>query len=190
MMILLAIGALAWPASYVATQMLAASASGLGMPLLAAMLDRGESKSAWTRAGQSALWLAVVVTPALFGYQWRESQRAPVAPTVTLESYLREAPTHGSVIVAIPAGTRIPLKVHIGGNIVQDDGDFTVPLALAHPIDVVVVDGKTNGIFRVADGTWKRRSNSLWIRDVQLRATLEPATGPAASMSMLLTVGN
>jgi len=159
------------------------------MPLLAAMLDRGESKSAWTRAGQSALWLAIVLTPAVFGYQWRESQRAPVAPTMTLESFVRQGPPHGSVIVAIPASTRVPLTVRIGGNIVRDDDDFAVPLTLAWPIDVVVVDGKTNGIFRVADGPWKRRSNSLWIRDVQLRAKLEPATGPTASMSMTLTVG-
>jgi hypothetical protein len=190
MMILLGIGALAWPASYVATQWLAASAFGLGMPLLAAMLDRGESKSAWTRIGQSALWLAVVLPPAVFGYQWRESQRAPDAPTMTLESFLRQGPPQGNAIVAIPAGTRIPLKVRIHGNIVQDESEFTVPLTLARPIDVVLVDSKTNGIFRVADGAWKRRSNSLWIRDVQLRATLEPSTGPAASMSMSLTVGN
>src|SRR5262249_57214895 len=63
MMILLGIGALALPTSYVATQWLAASAFGLGMPLLAAMLDRGESKSAWTRAGQTALWLAPLPPP-------------------------------------------------------------------------------------------------------------------------------
>jgi hypothetical protein len=190
MMILLGIGALALQAPYTATQWLAASTFGLGMPLLATMLDRGASKSAWTRAGQSALWLAVVLTPAVSGYEWRESQRAPDAPSMALESFVQQGPPRGSVIVAIPAGTRIPLQVRIGGNIVRDDGDFTVPLTLAHPIDVVVVDGKTNGTFRVADGPWKRRSNSLWIRDVQLRATLEPSTGPAASMSMILTVGN
>ena len=188
MMILLGIGALALPTSYVATQWLAASAFGLGMPLLAAMLDRGESKSAWTRAGQSALWLALVLTPVVLAYQWWDSRRAPDAPRMSLESFLHQAPPQGSVIVAIPAGTVIPLKVRIDGDIVQDDGGSTVPLTLTRPIEVVVVDGKTNGMFRVADGAWKQRSNSLWIRDVQLGATLAPSTGPAASVSMAVAV--
>src|SRR5207245_5985477 len=58
LMILLGIGTLALRVPYVATQWLAASAFGLGLPLLGTMLDRGASKSAWTRAAQSALWLA------------------------------------------------------------------------------------------------------------------------------------
>lgn len=186
-MILLGIGALALPASYVATQWLAASAFGLGMPLLAAMLDRGASKSAWTRAGQSALWLAVVLTPAVFGYQWRESQSAPDGPRMTLESFRQQAP-RGSVIVTIPAGTRIPLKVGIDGNVVEE-GEFTLPLALARPIDVVVVDGKPNGLFRVADGAWKKRS-AMWIRGVEFGATLAPSAGPAASARLTFAVSN
>jgi hypothetical protein len=186
-MILLGIGALALPASYVATQWLAASAFGVGMPLLAAMLDRGASKSAWTRAGQSALWLALVLTPAVFGYQWRESQSAPNAPRMTLESFLQQAPSRGSAIVTIPAGTRIPLKVRIDGDLVQDKGEFTLPLVLARPIEVVVVDGKPNGIFRGAEAAWKQRSHSLWIRGVEFGATLVP-TGPEASVSMTFSV--
>jgi hypothetical protein len=163
-MILLGIGALALPASYVATQGLAASAFGLGMPLLATMLDRGASKSAWTRAGQSALWLAVVLTPAALGYQWRESQSAPDAPRMTLESFLRQVPPPASAIV-------------------------TIPLVLARPIDVLVVDGKANGA-RVAGGSWKQRSTSLSFREMQFGATLAPPTGLAASMRMTFAVHN
>jgi hypothetical protein len=175
MMILLGVGALALPAPYVAMQWLAASAFGLGMPLLSAMLDRGRSKSAWTRAGQSALWLAVVLTPAVLAYQWGGSQQAP---------------SQASAIVTIPAGTRIPLKIRIDGDIVRDDGDMAVPLTLARPIDVVLLDGKPTGVFRVAGGPWKKRTRSLWVRDVQLGGALAPDTGPAASVSMILSVGN
>jgi len=187
MMILLGIGALALPASYVATQWLAASAFGLGMPLLATMLDRGASKSPWTRAGQSALWLAIVLPPAVFGYQWRVSLSAPDAPGMTLESFL-QAPPRGRVIVTIPAGTRIPLELRIDGNVVQE-GEFTLPLALARPIDVLVVDGKPSGLFRVADGAWKNRS-AMWIRGLQFGTTLTPSTGPAASARLTFAVGN
>jgi hypothetical protein len=54
-------------------------------------------------------------------------------------------------------GHRIPLELRIDGNVVQE-GEFTLPLALARPIDVLVVDGKPSGLFRVADGAWKNRS--------------------------------
>ena len=174
MMILLGIGALALSAPYTATQWLAASAFGLGMPLLGAMLDRGASKSAWTRAGQSALWLAIVLAPAALAYQWRQS---------------RQQPPQAATIVTFPAGTRIPLNIRVGGNIVQGDADLAVPLTLARPIDVVLLDGKPTGMFRVADGPWKQRARSLWVRDVQLGGSLAPATGPAASVSMMVDVG-
>jgi hypothetical protein len=188
-MILLGVGALALPASYGAMQWLAASAFGLGMPLLATMLDRGASKSAWTRAGQSALWLAVVLTPAVLGYQWRESQRKPEAPGMTLESFLRQVPPPASVIVTIPAGARIPLKVRIDGDLVQDNGEFILPLVLARPIDVFVVDGKPSGA-RIAGGSWSQRTISLSIRDLGFGATLEPPAGLAASLRMTLAVHN
>jgi hypothetical protein len=173
MMILLGIGALALSAPYTATQWLAASTFGLGMPLLGAMLDRGASKSAWTRAGQSAVWLAVVLAPALAAYEWRES---------------RQIPPQGASVVTLPAGARIPLKIRIGGDIVEDTRDLALPLTLVRPIDVVVLDGQPNGMFRVAGGPWKRRATGLWIRDVQLGATLAPATGPEASVSMNFSV--
>ena len=104
---------------------------------------------------------------------------------MTLESFLQQAPS--SAIVTIPAGTRIPLKVRIDGDLVQDKGEFTLPLVLARPIEVVVVDGKPNGIFRGAEAAWKQRSHSLWIRGVQFGATLVP-TGPEASVSMTFSV--
>jgi hypothetical protein len=188
MMILLGIGALALPAPYVATQWLAASAFGLGMPLLTTMLDRGASKSAWIRAGQSVLWLAIVLAPPVLAYQWWKSQQLPAAPRMSLESFMRQAQPEATAIVALPAGTTVPLKVRIGGGIVQDDAEMTLPLTLARPLDVVVVDGKPNGQFRVAEGTWKQRAPSLWIQHVQLGGTLAPDRGPAASVSLIMTV--
>jgi hypothetical protein len=158
------------------------------MPLLSSMLDRGQSKSAWTRAFQSALWLAVVLAPVIVAYHWWKSQEAPVAPRMTLESFLRQPETGATATVTLPAGTRIPLKVHIGGDIVQDNEDMSLPLILARPIDVVVIDGKLNGRFRVADGEWKQRAYSLWIEHVELDGALTPATGPVVSVNMTMTV--
>jgi len=188
MMIVLGIGALALSASYPTTQWLTASVFGLGMPLLSTMLDRGASRSIWIRAMQSAMWLAVVVSPPLIANQLRVGQGAPVAPTMSLEAFERRAETPMTAVVAIPAGTTIPLRIRIEGNIVKDGNDLVLPLVLARPIEVALADGELDGRYRVADGRWKRRVYDMWIQYVQLRATLTPSEGPAAALSLSLTV--
>ena len=188
MMILLGVAALALSTPYRATQWLAASAAGLGMPLLSMMLDRGESKSVWIRAFQSALWLAVVLIPPLVAYQFWTSEDAPVARAVSLQSFQRQADALATAVVAIPAGTRIPLKVRIGGDIVEDGDDMALPLTLAKPIEISVVGGKPDGRFRVAGGEWKRRARSMWVQGVELDGTLSPSAGPATSLKLTLTV--
>jgi hypothetical protein len=188
MMILLGVVALALSAPYRAMQWLAASAFGLGMPVLSMMLDRGESKSVRIRASQSALWLAVVLVPPVVATQFWKSENPPVASAMSLESFRRQTENQAAAVVAIPAGTRIPLKVRIGGDIVEDSDEMALPLILAKPIEISVVDGKPDGRFRVAGGQWKQRARSMWIQGVELDGTLSPAGGPAASLKLMLTV--
>jgi hypothetical protein len=188
MMILLGVGSLALPAPYVATQWLAASAFGVGMPLLSTMLDRGASRPVWLRAAQSALWLAVVLTPPIVIYQWWKSQPPPAAPKMTLESFMRQANARATAIVAIPAGSRVPVNMRIDGGLLVEDADTTLLLTLARPVEVVVVDGKPNGQFRVAGGPWRQRAPGMWFQHLKLRGTLAPDAGPAASVSLVLII--
>jgi hypothetical protein len=187
-MIALGVAALGLSAPYLLTQWLAASAFGLGMPLLSTMLDRGHSRPPWIRAAQSALWFAVVVTPPAIAYQWWKSRDLPAAPVVSLDSYLRQSDARHTAVVTLPAGTRIPLKVHIAGGVVEDKGDMAFPLTLARPIEISVTDGKPDGRFREAGGEWRRRIYSMWVRAVEMEGTLLPSTGPAASLRFELTI--
>jgi hypothetical protein len=186
MMIVLGVAALGLPLPFLATQWLAASVFGLGMPLLSAMLDRGHAKSISVRAAQSALWLAVVLAPPAVAYHLWRSQDVPAVPALALASFLQQ--TQGTATVTLPAGTRIPLNIHIGGGVVQDNDDMTLPLILARPIEVVVFDGKPDGRFRVPGSEWKRRAYSMQIHAVQMDGSLTPSTGPAASMKFNLTI--
>ena len=76
----------------------------------------------------------------------------------------------------------------LGGDIVEDSDDMALPLTLAKPIEIFVIDGKPDGRFRVAGGQWKRRARSMWIQGVELDGTLSPSGGPAASLKLILTV--
>jgi hypothetical protein len=186
-MIVLGVAALAFSTPYLLTQWLAASAFGLGMPLLTTMLDRGHTKSPWVRAAQTALWVAVVVTPPAIAHQWWKSQEPPAAGVFSLDAYLRQSETPAAAIVALPAGTRIPLKVRVGGGVVEDNGAMILPLMLARPIELSVTDGKADGRFREAGGEWKRRAYNMWVQAVEMEGTLTPSTGPAASLKFDLT---
>ena len=188
MMILLGVGALATSASYPTMQWLAASAFGLGFPLLGAMLDLGKSKSVWVRTLQSALWLAVVLCPPLIAGHLRGLQDAPGTAAMSLESFRRLAGPQGTTVVVFPAGSRVPLSIHVGGDILEDGADTILPLILSKPLEVVLIDGKPDGRFRVAGGTWKRRLYDMRIENVQFDGTLTPSAGPAASLKLDLTV--
>ena len=187
MMIVLGVAALAASVPYVVTQWLAASVFALGMPLLAAMLDRGRAKSAWIRGMQSALWLAVVLAPPFAAYEWLKTQDAPSAPALSLESFAREPEARGATVVTLPAGARIPVKVRIGGGVVQDHEEI-LPLTLARSIDVVLLDGKPDGRFRVEGGEWKRRIYGMWIRVLDMQGALTRDAGPAVSLKLDLTL--
>lgn len=189
-MIVLGVAALALSTPYLLTQWLAASAFGLGMPLLTTMLDCGHTKSLWVRTAQTALWVAVVVTPPAIAYQWWKSQELPAAAVLSLDAYLRRSDTPAKAVVTLPAGTRIPLKVRIGGGVVEDNSDMSLPLTLARPIEISVTDGKPDGRFREPGGEWKRRIYNMWVRAVEMEGTLIPSTGPAASLKFDLMIKN
>jgi len=107
---------------------------------------------------------------------------------VILDAYLRLSDTLATAVVALPAGTKVPLTVHIGGGVVVDNIGITLPLTLARPIELSVTDGKPDGRFREVGGEWKRRAYNMWVQAVEMEATLAPSTGPAASLKFDLTI--
>jgi hypothetical protein len=187
-MIVLGVAALVLSVPYLLTQWLAASAFGLGMPLLSTMLDRGHARSGPVRLAQCALWLAVVLAPPALAYQWWKSRDLPAAPLMSLDAYRRQSSSPAAAVVALPAGTRVPLKVRIGGGVVEDNREMILLLTLARPLELSTRDGKTDGLFREAGGEWKRRAYDLWVRAVEMEGTLTPSAGPTASLKFDLTI--
>ncbi len=50
---------------------IASATTGIGLPLLAFMLDRGRARSAWLRLTQTLTWLACVLTLPLLAMLWK-----------------------------------------------------------------------------------------------------------------------
>ena len=182
LMILLGIGALLLNLSYPATQWLAASIFAVGMPLLAYFVGHGHGKSISVRVAQAGLWLVVVLIPTLAANQWSDSPPSATGATVPLHYFVRQSTPAPAQIVSLPAGTTIPLKVHVQGNVFTGNADIVVPFNLSKPLEISLNQGKPDGLFRVADGPWRKRSTSFIIQVLELDAALTPSEGPVASM--------
>ena len=186
-MIVLGVVALSMNIPYSATQWLAASVFGLGMPLLSTMLDRGQSKPIGSRLLQSGIWLVLVLGFALILFQWTRSPTLSTEPATTLQSFMQQSVVLPTQIVTIPAGNKVPLKIRFSGNVVSDGDATTSWMTLTRPLDVSLRDGKPDGRFRVGQGDWQQRDVNLKIRVLELTGEINSREGPFVSMSINLS---
>jgi hypothetical protein len=186
-MIVLGVAALSMNIPYSATQWLAASVFGLGMPLLSTMLDRGQSKPIGSRLIQSGIWLVLVLGFAQILFQWTRNPPLSTEPATVLQSFMHQSVVLPTQIVTIPTGSKVPLKIRFSGNVVSDGDTATSWMTLTRPLDVSLREGKPDGRFRVGQGDWQQRDVNLKIRVLELISEINPRDGPSVSMSINLS---
>jgi hypothetical protein len=193
-MIAIGVSTLAFQLNPQTSKLIAASVFGVGFPLLAMMLDRGKAHSPWRRLRQSILWLLCVlglpllVDRYVFVDRYVNAVTVPEAPVVSLATYLQRSSASGPQIVSIPAGTKIPVKVEISGDLFRGGQEAVWPLVLANPIEAMTVDGQLTGEFRFAGGDWLRARDRLWIQIPSLKMQLTGEEGPVVHTSLIAKV--
>ncbi|MBP2295193.1 hypothetical protein [Azospirillum rugosum] len=182
--ILVGAGALAARLPYEATRWIAASVSGLGLPLLAGMLDHGRSRPFWHRLAQTMGWIAVVlgVPLAVSSTDWAGPGDA--LPRLTLDAYRAHPITSGPVRVLVPAGTVVPVTLAVTGDLLDAKGLFQLPLITKHAVEVLVQDGEPTESVRIGDGPWANARGRIAITIPGISVTLDPARGPAVDTSL------
>lgn len=183
-LILIGIGMLAFRLSYTASQWVAASAFGLGLPLLAAMLDRGQQRSAWLRLMQSVGWLLCVLLPPLLTQRMSSVNIPPAAPLVSLEEFRRQ-PSAQQVVV-LPAGSMIPVKVEVSGDVFRASSESVLPLELNTPIEIMMNNGQPTGNWRFPGSSWAWARETHWISIPWIKAELTPQSGPQIRTSLVV----
>lgn len=184
LIISIGIGMLAFRLNYTASQWVAASTLGLGLPLLAAMLDRGRERPAWLRLVQSVGWLLCVLIPPLLAQKLVNTGVPPDAPVVSLEEF-RKQPTRQQV-VALPAGSSIPVKVEVSGNVFRASNESTLPLVLNEPLEIMMNNGQPTGDWRFPGESWALAREAHWISIPWIKAELTPQTGPEIRTSLVI----
>jgi hypothetical protein len=186
--IVIGIGSLFAQLPYETMRWIATAVFGIGLPLLAMMLDRGQHRPASVRLGQMLIWLAAVLVIPL----WLE-QRVHAGPQIepeplTLAAFRsNQRPTTGYHSVTLPAGTSIPVEIELDGDLFVTSGEKPVlPLVLNRPIELMMRDGKLTGDARFAGESWQLARQVRWITIPWIKADLTPENGPVVTSNLIV----
>jgi hypothetical protein len=153
LIIAIGIGMLAFRLNYTASQWVTASTLGVGLPILAAMLDRGRQRAAWVRLAQSAGWILCVLMPPLLTQRLANASVSPNAPVVSLDEFRKRPATQQ--IAVLPAGSIIPVKVEVSGVVFRASNASVLPLVLNEPIEIEMNNGLPTRKWRFAGESWE-----------------------------------
>ncbi len=176
LIIAIGISMLVFRLSYNDSRWVAASILGLGLPLLSAMLDRGRRRAAWIRAAQSIGWLLCVLSPPLLAHHLPSADILPDAPIVSVKEFLVQ-PAQQQVL-ALPAGSAIPVRVEISGDVFRSGKEAVLPLTLNSPVEIMMNEGQPTGDWRFPGEGWNKARAGYWISIPWIRAEMNPQTGP------------
>ncbi|WP_347249915.1 hypothetical protein, partial [Zoogloea sp.] len=90
----------------------------------------------------------------------------------------------GLRIVGLPAGTRVPVRVEVSGDLFRPAADAILPLTLDQPLEILVRDGQPTGDVRAPGGPWRLARETHWISIPWMRASLDPTHGPQVESAL------
>jgi hypothetical protein len=188
---LIGIGSLIAQFPFETMRWITAAVFGIGLPLLSLMLDRGRHRPALIRFGQMLLWLSAVLIGPLTIEASAHRSGIPEIPPVPLAAFRADPHAgEGSHIVAIPAGTVVPVELALGGDLfVSGVSQPALMLSTAQSIELLLRDGELTGDVRLAGGDWQQSRRVRWISIPWLKATLTPAQGPLVTGSLIVQIG-
>ena len=191
MLILLGTASVALNLHIQVSKWLAIGAFGLGLPILAFILDKPVSHSTLSkRLLLSIVWFVVVTTPAVIASHYEIGFDDSHLPKRSLDEYksLDAAQSQQQQVINLPAGTEIPVQLNISGDMLDSSTPTSLSLKLSKPLDVVIEKGQANGQFRVADSPWRKRIYDLRVKDFKMSSKVKQEQGPVVNLKFRLEV--
>ena len=187
LMILLGLACLILQTPYPTMEWLTIILAGLGVPLLAWLIDIPviQQKLSY-RLISSVGWLCLVTLPTWAIHQSSYQTPRPDWPQISLQDYRQQAPAQQEHVVRIPAGTQIPFGINIRGETLASVERTVIPLTLKRPLDVTVSKGKLDGRYRVENGNWVHPRRKFVIKERQLATQLTDKEGVKIELDFLL----
>jgi hypothetical protein len=157
--ILLGIAGLASGLSMNGARWLTASSFAIGLPFAGWLSARTDDSHAGRRILAVALWLAVVITPALAATRLVPTASVPTPTTATLN---------------LPAGTILPLHIDMNSTLVTISPESSVPVRVTRNTEIALTDGQPDGRYRFDQGSWHAiKDGVLYLRIDRIRPKLD-----------------
>ena len=110
---------------------------------------------------------------------------------MSLEEYISAGHAHiGPRILHIPAGTEVPIRISVSGDVISGNKETILPVKLSKSLDVVIEGSVPNGMFRIEQGPWKGRRRPYHIRDVEISSAITPKVGPKVDLSLFISTAD
>lgn len=188
LVILIGIASLGFNLSFTTMKWISASVFGIGLPLLALLLDHGRRRPIWQRSIQSMTWILLVLTPPLVAHRIAVAAPLPDAPQHSLATFRQNPQQTGAQIIALPAGTVVPVNIEVSGELFRNTPSPVLPLTLARPVEVMMIDGRLTGDLRLPDEPWSLAREARWISIPWIKADLSIENGPAVHTRLIIGI--
>lgn len=158
---------------------------GIGFPLMAWIIkyDSGHI-SLHKRVILCALWLTAIAIPTLVVQQQAQSNNMFAGQVIGLRQYQLQEESSQSQIVNIPAGTPVPMRIELQGDVLQGTTMAELPTMLSQPLDLEVASGQLAGRYRVNNGPWNNGPYYYRVENLDIRMSLSPDQGPLVSLKL------
>lgn len=191
MLIAIGLGSVALSLHFLATKWLAAGVFGLGLPILAFILEKPETHSTlFKRILLSLVWFGIVIFPSMFAFQ-QESTFVPTGLTTRSVSEYKALNADIAAekqIIHFSKGMNIPLNILMGGNILELEVTKNLVMKLKNDISVVIENGKTVGHFKIEGSEWTSKLSQMQTRKFKMESIIEQQKGPYVNLNFNLQI--
>lgn len=165
-------------------QWVAACAFGVGFPAFALMVDRTEERSLFKELLLSLGWLVLVLAPAFVVISLWHGEQYDEWRQMAWSDYRRHAIVDDeSLVLTVPAGTLVPLSLHIKGDLLQPVEQLPdLVLRTTRSVDLALEQGSDLDAVRVAGEEWRPRYDYR-VENWEVRGRLSPEDGAALDLS-------
>lgn len=188
LMIVLGLSLLATSPDISIQEWVGASAFGIGLPALALMVNKTCVTSLRREVVLSGIWFVLVLTPVVLAFNMLNRSSFDGWPQITYQDDLAmglDERKNESRIVNLPAGTHVPVIVHIQGDVLKQLETTTIQMQTTRPVSIAIDDGEVQQMLRILDGRWKSALDYR-IHDWVLKGALSSEGSPEVNLSFRL----
>lgn len=132
-------------------------------------------------------WAALVLSVPLLAHRYISAQVPQDLPQLPLAALGDGSLPPGEVLVHVPAGTPLPVRVQVEGDVFRHES-VVLLLVLNESVDVALRHGEPTGDVRFANGQWRLARETRWISIPKLSARLS-RDGPVVDSTLVVNLG-